>query len=165
MPQDAELTPRPDGIKAWDELGDDEKALYERQMEVYAGFYEFADAQIGRIIDAIEQTGELDNTLIIFIAGDNGASAEGSMTGTASAVAMLNGVQFPLEETMKFKDRWGEAGTDVHYAVGWSWAMNTPFKWMKQVASHFGGTRNPMVISWPARIKDTGGAALPVPPH
>ena len=157
VPQDAELTPRPDGIKAWDELGDDEKALYERQMEVYAGFYEFADAQIGRIIDAIEQTGELDNTLIIFIAGDNGASAEGSMTGTASAVAMLNGVQFPLEETMKFKDRWGEAGTDVHYAVGWSWAMNTPFKWMKQVASHFGGTRNPMVISWPARIKDTGG--------
>jgi len=157
VPKDAKLTPRPDGVKAWDDLDAKSRKLYERQMEVYAGYYEFADAQVGRIIDAIEETGELDNTLIIFIAGDNGASAEGSMTGTASAVAMLNGVQFPVEETMKFLDKWGEPGTDVHYAVGWSWAMNTPFKWMKQVASHFGGTRNPMVISWPKRIKDAGG--------
>ncbi len=157
IPEDAKLTARNEAIPAWDTLSADEKRLYERQMEVYAGFYEFADAQVGRIVDAIEETGELDNTLIIFIAGDNGASAEGSMTGTASAVAMLNGVQFPLEETMKFLDTWGDPGTDVHYAVGWSWAMNTPFKWMKQVASHFGGTRNPMVVSWPARIKDTGG--------
>lgn len=157
VPADAKLTARPAGITAWDEIGEDERALYERQMEVYAGFYEFADDQIGRIIDAIEETGELDNTLIIFIAGDNGASAEGSMTGTGSAVAMLNGVQFPVEETMKFKDQWGEPGTDVHYAVGWSWAMNAPFKWMKQTASHFGGTRNPMVVSWPARINDAGG--------
>ncbi len=126
-------------------------------MEVYAGFYEFVDDQVGRLIDAIEETGERDNTLILYIAGDNGASAEGSMTGTGSAVAMLNGVEFPLEETMAFKDRWGAPGTDVHYAVGWAWAMNTPFKWMKQTASHFGGTRNPMVVSWPKRITDLGG--------
>lgn len=157
IPQDARLTPRPVGIEAWDDLDAKAKKLYERQMEVYAGYYEFADDQIKRIVDAIEQTGELDNTLIIYIAGDNGASAEGSMTGTASAVAMLNGVEFPIEETMKFMDRWGEPGTDVHYAVGWSWAMNTPFQWMKQVASHFGGTRNPMVVSWPKKIKDQGG--------
>ncbi len=157
IPKDAKLTPRPDGIPAWDDLPANEKKLYERQMEVYAGYYEFADDQIKRIIDAIEETGELDNTLIIFIAGDNGASAEGSMTGTASAVAMLNGVEYPIEETMEFMDRWGGPGTDVHYAVGWSWAMNSPFQWMKQVASHFGGTRNPMVVSWPKGIKDKGG--------
>ncbi len=157
IPADAKLTPRPEGLKAWDEWDDDAKKLFERQMEVYAGYYEFADDQIRRIVDTVEDMGELDNTLIIYIAGDNGASAEGSMTGTASAVAMLNGVQFPIEETMEFMDNWGEPGTDVHYAVGWSWAMNSPFQWMKQVASHLGGTRNPMVISWPARIKDRGG--------
>jgi arylsulfatase len=157
IPQNAKLTPRPEGLKAWDEWDADAKKLFERQMEVYAGYYEFCDDQISRIVDAIEETGELDNTLIIFIAGDNGASAEGSMSGTGSAVAMLNGVDFPIEETMKFYDKWGEPGTDPHYAVGWSWAMDTPFQWMKQVASHFGGTRNPMVISWPKRIKDKGG--------
>ena len=126
-------------------------------MEVYAGYYEFTDAQIARIIEVIEKTGELDNTLIIFIAGDNGASAEGTMTGTPNSVAPLNGLEFPIEDVMKFYDNWGQPGTGVHYAVGWAWAMDSPFQWTKQVASHFGGTRNPMVISWPAKIKDQGG--------
>ena len=126
-------------------------------MEVYAGYYEFTDAQIARITDAIDQTGELDNTLIILIAGDNGASAEGTMTGTANSVAPLNGIEVPIEQVMKYYDKWGESGTDPHYAVGWSWAMDSPFQWMKQVASHFGGTRNPMVVVWPQRIKDKGG--------
>ena len=157
VPQNAKLTPRPDGLKAWDEWAADAKKLFERQMEVYAGYYEFIDDQIGRIIDAVDETGELDNTMIIFIAGDNGASAEGGMTGTASSVAVLNGINFPIEETMKFYDNWGQPLSDPHYAVGWAWAMDTPFQWMKQVASHFGGTRNPMVVSWPKRIKDKGG--------
>ena len=157
VPRNTKLTPRPEGIPAWNSLDAQSRKLFERQMEVYAGFYEFIDDQIGRIVDAIDESGELDNTMIIFIAGDNGASAEGGMSGTASAVAMLNGIDFPVKETMKFYDKWGEPGTDPHYAVGWSWAMNSPFKWMKQVASHFGGTRNPMVVSWPKRIKDKGG--------
>jgi arylsulfatase len=157
VPPNTLLTPRPDGLKGWDDWDGKARKLFERQMEVYAGYFEFIDDQIARIISAIDETGELENTLIIYIAGDNGASAEGGMTGTASAVAGLNGVEFPIEETMKFYDNWGGPGTDVHYAVGWSWAMDSPFQWMKQVASHFGGTRNPMVVSWPERIKDKGG--------
>jgi len=157
VPHNAKLTPRPDGLKAWDEWDDESKKLFERQMEVYAGFYEFIDDQIGRIVDAIDETGELDNTLIIYIAGDNGASAEGTMTGTPNSVSALNGIEFPMEEVMKFYDNWGQPGTGVHYAVGWAWAMNSPFQWTKQVASHFGGTRNPMVVSWPKRIKDKRG--------
>ena len=157
VPQTTKLTPRPKDVPAWDSLDAESRKLFERQMEVYAGYYEFIDDQIGRMIDAIEESGELDNTIIIFIAGDNGASAEGGMSGTASSVAVLNGIEFPVERTMKFYDNWGQPGSDPHYAVGWSWAMDTPFQWMKQVASHFGGTRNPMVVSWPKRIKDKGG--------
>jgi arylsulfatase len=157
VPQTTKLTPRPDGLKAWDEWDADAHKLFEREMEVYAGYYEFIDHQIGRIIDAIEETGELDNTLIIFIAGDNGASAEGTMTGTPNDVAPLNGIEFPIKDVMKFYDKWGQPGSAVHYAVGWAWAMDSPFQWTKQVASHFGGTRNPMVVSWPKRIKDKGG--------
>ena len=157
VPPDTKLTPRPDGLKAWDAWDEQAHKLFERQMETYAGYYEFIDDQIGRIIDAIEESGELDNTLILFIAGDNGASPEGGMAGAANSVAMLNGIDFPIERTMKFYDRWGQPGTGPHYAVGWSWAMNSPFQWTKQVASHFGGTRNPMVVVWPKRIKDVGG--------
>ncbi len=112
VPQNTKLTPRPKGLKAWDEWDAQAKKLFERQMEVYAGYYEFIDDQIARIIDAIDETGELDNTLIIFIAGDNGASAEGGMAGSASSVSVLNGIKFPIERTMKFYDEWGQPGTD-----------------------------------------------------
>ncbi len=157
IPKDAKLTPRMDQLPAWDSFDAEAHKLFERQMEVYAGYYEYTDYQIGRIIDAIEKTGELDNTLIIYIAGDNGASAEGSFVGTANELMNLNGLDPTIEQSMKFYDEWGGPETSPHYAVGWAWAMDTPFVWNKQVASHFGGTRNPMVISWPAKIKDKGG--------
>jgi arylsulfatase len=157
IPKDAKLTPRMKQVPSWDSHNAEAKKLFERQMEVYAGYYEYTDHQIGRIIDAIEKTGELDNTLIIFIAGDNGASAEGSLIGTANELMNLNGLGPTIEQSMKFYDEWGGPETSPHYCVGWAWAMDTPFKWNKQVASHFGGTRNPMVVSWPARIKDKGG--------
>jgi arylsulfatase len=157
IPKDAKLTPRMKQVPSWDSHDAEAKKLFERQMEVYAGYYEYTDHQIGRIIDAIEESGELDNTLIIYIAGDNGASAEGSLVGTANEIMNLNGLNPTIEQSMKFYDVWGGPETSPHYAVGWAWAMDTPFVWNKQVASHFGGTRNPMVVSWPAKIKDKGG--------
>ena len=157
IPPDAKLTPRMKQLPSWDSHDAQAKKLFERQMEVYAGYYEYTDRQIGRIIDAIEQIGQLDNTLIIYIAGDNGASAEGSLVGTANEVMNLNGLDPTIEESMKFYDEWGGPETSPHYAVGWAWAMDTPFQWNKQIASHLGGIRNPMVVSWPAKIKDKGG--------
>jgi arylsulfatase len=157
IPKDAKLTPRMKQLPSWDSHDAEAKKLFERQMEVYAGYYEYTDHQVGRIVDAIDKTGELDNTLIIFIAGDNGASAEGSLIGTANELMNLNGLGPNVKQNMKFYDEWGGPETSPHYAVGWAWAMDTPFKWNKQVASHFGGTRNPMVVSWPAKIKDKGG--------
>jgi arylsulfatase A-like enzyme len=157
IPQDAKLTPRMEQLPSWDSHNAEAKKLFERQMEVYAGYYEYTDHQIGRIIEAIEKIGELDNTLIIFIAGDNGGSAEGSLVGTANEVMNLNGLDPTIEQSMRFYDVWGGPDTSPHFAVGWAWAMDTPFKWNKQVASHLGGIRNPMVVSWPAKIKDKGG--------
>ena len=156
IPQDAKLTPRMKQLPGWDSYDAEAHKLFERQMETYAGYYEFIDHQVGRIIKTIEQTGELDNTLIIYIAGDNGASAEGSLVGSANEVMNLNGLNATVQQSMKFYDQWGGPETSPHYAVGWAWAMDTPFRWAKQVASHFGGTRNPMVISWPKKIKDKG---------
>jgi len=157
IPKDAKLTPRMKQVPSWDSHNAEAKKLFERQMEVYAGYYEYTDYQVGRLIDAIEKTGQLNNTLIIYIAGDNGASAEGSLVGTANEMMNLNGLDLTIEQSMKFYDKWGSPETSPHYAVGWAWAMDTPFQWNKQVASHFGGTRNPMVVSWPAKIKDKGG--------
>ena len=132
-------------------------------MEVYAGFSENADHNVGRVIDAIEELGELDNTLVIWIWGDNGASMEGTITGSFNEMTMQNGIpltdemQLQLAERYGGSESWGGPIMDPHYSAAWAWAGNTPFQWGKQVGSHLGGTRNPMVIHWPERILDPGG--------
>jgi arylsulfatase len=157
VPADAKLTPRPKEIPAWDEQSADAKKVYARLMENYTGYLEHTDVQIGRVIDAVAASGELDNTLIIYIVGDNGASAEGGLEGTVNEIASLNGVQLGLPGLLEKFDEIGGPETEPHVPVAWAWAANTPFQWTKQIASHFGGTRNPMVISWPKRIHDKGG--------
>ena len=158
IPQDAQLTPWPtDQIKNWDDLSADEKRLFERQMEVYAAYLAYVDDEIGRVVRAIEEMGKRDNTLIIYISGDNGGSAEGGPNGTPNEMTFFNGVEVPVAAQMRYLDVWGSDKTYPHYSIGWAWAMSTPYKWTKQVAGYFGGTRNGMVISWPNRIKDAGG--------
>ncbi len=157
IPQDAKLTPWPDMLKRWGTLGDEEKKLYIRQADVYAAYLAYTDHEIGRVIKAVEDMGKLDNTLIIYISGDNGASAEGSPNGTPSEMLQFNGIELPVAAQMKFYDAWGNDQTYVHMAVPWAWAFDTPYKWTKQIPSFFGGTRQGMAIAWPARIKDNGG--------
>jgi len=159
IPPDAKLTPWPDNLlKRWDQLSDDEKKMFIRQADVYAAYLTYTDHEIGRVIQAVEDMGKLDNTLIIYISGDNGSSAEGTLTGTPNEVAQFNGVDVPVADQLKyFYDAWGSDRTYNHMAVGWTWAFDTPFSWTKQIASHFGGTRQGVAISWPARIKDKGG--------
>jgi arylsulfatase A-like enzyme len=158
IPQDAKLTPWPDNLlKRWDTLTDEEKKLYIRQADVYAAYLAYTDHEIGRVIQAVEDMGKLDNTLIIYISGDNGASAEGSPNGTPSEVLQFNGVELPVAEQMKFYDAWGTDLTYNHMAVPWAWAFDTPYKWTKQVPSFFGGTRQGMTISWPGHITDKDG--------
>jgi arylsulfatase A-like enzyme len=158
IPQDAKLTPWPDMLlKQWDSLTDEEKKLYIRQADVYAAYLAYTDHEIGRVIQAVADMGKLNNTLIIYISGDNGASAEGSPNGTPSEVLQFNGVELPVADQMKWYDVWGTDQTYPHMAVGWAWAFDTPYKWVKQIPSFFGGTRQGMAISWPARIKDKGG--------
>jgi len=157
IPANARLTPRPAQIGAWDSLNADQKKLYARMMEVYAAALAHADFQINRILDAIEAMGETENTLVIYIQGDNGASAEGTPQGLLNEAAVLNGIAEDYNEVLRRMDELGGPTTFNHYPVGWAHAMNTPFQWTKQVASHFGGTRNGLAISWPARIKDKGG--------
>jgi len=163
IPADAELTPRPDAMPAWDSLDETHKRLYARQMEVYAGYSANVDWNIGRVIDAIEEMGDLDNTLVIYIWGDNGASMEGTLSGTFNELTTMNGVPLTDEQQLQLVLKWGglEAwGTELmspHYSAAWAWASNTPFQWGKQVASHLGGTRDPMVVHWPERIKARGG--------
>jgi arylsulfatase len=162
IPADAVLTPRPDALPAWDSLSDAERALYARQMEVYAGYQENADWNIGRLLDAVEELGELENTLIFYIFGDNGASLEGTLTGSFNELTMQNGIALTAEQQLSLIEQYGGLdawGTDAyapHYASAWAWAGNTPFQWGKQVSSHLGGTRNGMVVSWPERITDAG---------
>jgi len=158
IPQDAQLTPWPDKLlKNWDALKYEEKKLFIRQANVYAAFLTYTDREIGRVIQAVQDMGKLDNTLIIYISGDNGASAEGSPNGTPSEVLQFNGIELPVADQMKFYDAWGTQFAYNHMAVSWAWAFDTPYKWVKQVPSFFGGTRNGMAISWPARITDKGG--------
>ncbi len=167
IPADAELTPRDEAFPAWDDVPDNLKAFYARQMEVYAGYSENADHNVGRVIDAIEELGELDNTLIIWIWGDNGASMEGTVTGSFNELTMQNGI--PLTDEMQLQlterygglDAWSTSLMAPHYGAAWAWAGNTPFQWGKQVGSHLGGTRNPMVVHWPARITDDGELRTP----
>lgn len=159
IPADAKLTPWPkELLKDWDALTADEKKLFIRQVDVFAAYLAYTDHEIGRVIQAIEDLGKLDNTLVIYISGDNGGSAEGTLNGTPNEIAMFNGVEVPVEQQLKnFYDVWGSEHTYNHMAVPWSWAFSTPFSWTKQVASHFGGTRQGMAIMWPKVIKDTGG--------
>ena len=158
VPPNTQLTKRPEQIPAWDSLSADQKRLYARMMEVYAGALSHADDQIGRLLDAVKQSDQWNNTLVIFIMGDNGASAEGSLQGTTNEVATAgNGVKETLPFLLSMIDELGGPKAYNHYPVGWAHAMDTPMQWTKQVASHFGGTRNGMVISWPDRIKNKGG--------
>jgi arylsulfatase A-like enzyme len=158
VPPNTQLTKRPEQLPAWDSLSSDQKRLYAHMMEVYAGALSYADNQIGRVLDAVEQSGQLDNTLVIFLMGDNGASAEGTLQGTTNEVGTAaNGVQESVPYLLSMMDELGGPKTYNHYPVGWAHAMDAPMQWTKQVASHFGGTRNGMVVSWPARIKDKGG--------
>jgi len=158
IPQDAKLTPWPDDLlKKWDQLTADEKKLFIRQVEVFAAYAAYTDNEIGRVIQAVEDMGKLDNTLIIYIEGDNGTSAEGTMIGTPNEMAMFNGANPPVEAQLKyFYDIWGTDKTYNHMAVPWAWAFDTPFSWTKQIASHFGGVRQGVAISWPKMIKDKG---------
>ncbi len=159
IPETAELTPWPDDLlKTWDKLTADEQKMFIRQANVYAAYLAYTDHEIGRVIQAVEDIGELDNTLIIYISGDNGSSAEGTLLGTPNEVAMFNGAEVPVDVQLKdFYDLWGSEYTYNHMAVPWTWAFNTPFKWTKQISSHFGGTRQGMAIAWPKVITDKGG--------
>ncbi len=157
IPPNTKLTKRPDEIAAWDSLSADQHKVFAHMMEVYAAALSHCDHQIGRIIDAIAAMGELDNTLVIYIQGDNGASAEGSPQGLLNEMTFFNNVPEDFNEVRRRMDELGGPMTFNHYPVGWAHAMDTPFQWTKQIASHFGGTRNDLVISWPKRIRDKGG--------
>jgi arylsulfatase len=157
VPAGTKLTARPPEIPAWESLSADQKQLFARQMETFAGFGEQTDYEVGRLVQAIRDMGEMDNTLIFYVVGDNGSSAEGGPDGSYNELLALNGIVSDISSQLKHIDEWGGPNTFPHFAVGWAHAGNTPFQWTKQVASHFGGTRNPMVIHWPDRIKDKGG--------
>ncbi|MEO8034143.1 MAG: arylsulfatase [Acidobacteriota bacterium] len=159
IPKDAKMTPWPDKLlKRWEQLTPDEKKMFLRQVDVFAAYVAYTDYEIGRVIQAVEDMGKLDNTLIIYINGDNGTSAEGQLIGTPNEVAMFNGVQVPVADQLKyFYDAWGSDKTYNHMAVGWAWAFDTPFSWTKQIASHWGGVRQGMAVSWPGHITDVGG--------
>ncbi|MDF2460330.1 MAG: sulfatase atsD, partial [Nitrospira sp.] len=156
IPQAAKLASKPEAIKDWDTLTADEKKLFARQMEVFAAFAAHTDHEIGRVVKAVEDMGKLDNTLILYIVGDNGSSAEGGMVGMYNEMTYFNGIAEKVPDMLKNIDKWGSPETFPHMAAGWAVAGNTPFMWTKQVAANFGGSRNPLVISWPARIKVRG---------
>lgn len=153
VPAGTKLAPKPADIQTWDELSTDEKKLFARQAEVFAGFVEYTDYEIGRVVQSLEEVGQLDNTLIFYIAGDNGTSAEGGQNGMFNEMTYFNGVTEKLEDMVKLMDKWGGPETFPHMAAGWAVALDTPFQWTKQVASDFGGTRVGMVAHWPKGIK------------
>jgi arylsulfatase A-like enzyme len=156
VPAGTKLAPKPEAIKDWDKLSADEKKLFARQMEVFAGFGEHTDYEIGRLIQAIEDLGQLDNTLVFYEVGDNGASGEGSMNGLYNEMTYFNGVPESVAEVLKHIDDLGGPNSYGHYAAGWAVAGDTPFTWTKQVAGSYGGTRNPLVIHWPKGIAAKG---------
>ena len=156
-PPNAKLTAWPKELPEWDSLSLEEKKLFIKQADVYGAYLAYTDHEIGRVIQAVEDLGELDNTLIIYISGDNGASAEGMLNGTPNEFTTFNGVPVPVKDQFLWYEFWGSERTFPHFAAGWAWAMDTPFKWTKQVASHFGGTAQGMAMSWPGHINDVGG--------
>jgi arylsulfatase len=157
IPPNTELTPWPDLLPKWDTLNPTQKKVYTHQAEIFGAYAAYTDHEIGRVIQAVEDLGKLDNTLIIYISGDNGTSAEGSTIGTTFDLAAIQGIDMPVDAQLKFYDVLGSDLTTPHMSVAWSWAFDTPFKWTKQIASFFGGTRQGMSISWPGHIKDLGG--------
>jgi arylsulfatase len=156
VPAGTKLAPKPDAIKDWDKLTADEKKLFARQMEVLAGYGEYADTEIGRLVDAIADLGQLDNTLVFYIAGDNGASAEGGMSGVFNENSYFNGMSETVADVLKHYDELGGPNAYSHCAAGWAVAGDTPFTWTKQVCSSYGGTRNGMVVHWPKGVKAKG---------
>jgi arylsulfatase A-like enzyme len=159
IPKDAKLTPWPkESLPEWNSLDADSKKLFARQMEVYAAYLAYTDHEIGRVIQAVEDLGKLDNTMIIYVSGDNGASAEGGLIGTPNEVTYFNLIDVPVKDQLaKYYDLWGSDRTYPHMSCGWTWALCAPFKWVKQVAAFFGGTRQGVAISWPKKIPDKGG--------
>jgi arylsulfatase A-like enzyme len=157
VPANTKLADRPEDLKAWKALPEDQRRLFARQAEVFAGFLEHTDDQVGRLKKALEDIGEFDNTLFIYIAGDNGTSAEGGFVGMYNEMTYFNGVEEKVEDLIPLIDKWGGPDTFPHMSAGWAVAFDTPFRWTKQVASDFGGTRNGVVISWPKGIKEKGG--------
>lgn len=156
VPPGTQLAPKPAAIKDWDKLSADEKKLFARQMEVFAAFAEYTDHEVGRVIEALKDLGQYDNTLVFYILGDNGASAEGGMNGLFNEMTYFNGVQESVQEILKRYDELGSPSSYSHYAAGWAVAGNTPFTWTKQVASSYGGTRNAMAVHWPKGIQAKG---------
>ena len=157
VPADSVLTPRPAELPSWNSQSADQKKIAARLMETYAGFLAQTDAQVGRLVGTLQQMGQFENTLFIYVVGDNGASGEGGLEGNFHEIDSFNGVRPDTATLLKRLDEIGGPGTYPHYPAGWAWAMDTPFQWMKQVASHFGGTRNPMVVTWPKHISEPGG--------
>jgi arylsulfatase A-like enzyme len=158
IPEGTQLTPWPDSLPKWDSLSPVQKKIVAREAEVFAAYAAYTDHEIGRVIQAVEDMGKLDNTLIIYISGDNGTSSEGSMMGAPNNMTVYNGImELPEIEYLRYYESWGSDKTYPHMAVAWAWAFDTPFKWVKQVASHFGGTRQGMAISWPGHISEPGG--------
>jgi arylsulfatase len=156
IPPNTKLTPRPASLPAWDSLNADQKRLYAHMMEVFAAYGAHCDYHMGRIVDAVKQLPDADNTIFIYIAGDNGSSAEGGLEGSINENLFFNGFPEKWQDNLKVIDELGGPKHFNHFPAAWAWAMDTPLQWTKQIASHFGGTRNPMIISWPARIKDHG---------
>jgi arylsulfatase len=156
VPKGTKLAAKPEAIPNWDDLSADEKRLFTRQAEVFAGFVEMTDHEIGRVVDAIEETGQLDNTLIVFVYGDNGTSAEGGRNGMFSEMTYFNGVQETVADMLKVVDKWGGPETYPHMSAGWAVMFDTPYQWTKQVASDHGGTKVSTALSWPRRIKAKG---------
>ncbi|MBX3436710.1 MAG: arylsulfatase [Planctomycetaceae bacterium] len=153
IPPGTKLTPRPEWVPEWDSLSAEQKKLYCALFENFAGYFAFTDHEVGRLLDAVKELPDADNTLVFYIVGDNGASSEGGPHGTLNEIKNLNGIPSTIEDTLKGLAKLGGPETEPHYPVGWAWAGNTPFQWVKQVASHLGGSRNPLVVSWPAKIK------------
>lgn len=156
VPADTKLAPKPGAIKDWDTLTADEKKLFSRQMEIFAAFAEYTDYEVGRLVDSIKELGQLDNTLIFYVLGDNGASAEGGMNGLFNEMSYFNNVTESVQDVLKRYDDLGGPGSYGHYAAGWAVAGSTPFAWVKQVASSYGGTRNGLAVHWPKGIKGRG---------
>jgi arylsulfatase A-like enzyme len=157
IPADAELTPRPASLPAWDSLDPDQKRLYAHQMEVYSAFLEQTDYEVGRLVEAVRRAPGGDNTLILYVVGDNGGSAEGTLEGASfGSRALSGGFKETVADQLKHSDDLGGPNYDNHYSAGWGWATSAPFQWMKQVASHFGATRNPLIVSWPGHTQASG---------